>query len=69
MEQAIERTPEGLIFEAVYAGVHQDCQEAECPCRLLDKPMRDPCDEEVATMRMVERGLTIREARATLYDW
>jgi len=62
------RTLTGPVFEAVYGGTHI-CTEAWCPCRILSQPMADETDEDVAQLRRGERGVTIEQARASLYGW
>ncbi len=57
------------IFEAVYAGTHEHCMDMRCACRFLSKLMDDEGDESVAQLRVTERGLTIEQARASIYGW
>jgi hypothetical protein len=54
------------VFEDVYSGIHQNCQNKQCLCHQLQQPLPDASDEEVAKLRVTERGLTIEEARASL---
>jgi len=63
--------PAGLIFEAVYAGLHDAtaCEIVDCPCQALRQPFADPRIERLVWVRQLERGLTVEEARASLKDW
>ena len=51
------------VDEIIHTFEHPYCGDATCPC---NTPLRDANAESVARMMVIERGMSLQEARKTL---